>query len=133
MRYSREELTMKPVSFLINIDIKNQEEEELVQEILDAKRANMPSENPLIVPSTLTDNMTPEKEKILQAKIDAKMGKSVVKSEGEAAPEEPVQTPVEPVVEAPVEVPVETQTPPEIDPTPVAKAAAPKKARSVKK
>lgn len=127
MRYSREELSMKSIAFLRGIDIKDKEEEDLVQEILDKKLANMPPENPIIIPSTATDDMTPEKEKALQAKLDAKRGKSVPASKVEtpSTPEEPVDNST-----AADQIP---QTTDSVDVEVSAEASAPKKAKSVKK
>ena len=72
MKYTKKELKKLPLSILRGIDIRNQEEEQMVQEAVTEKMASLPPENPLMVPSTLTDNLTPEKEAELQARIDKK-------------------------------------------------------------
>ena len=72
MKYTKKELKKLPLSILRGIDIRNQEEEMQVQEAVNDKLSSMPLQNPLIVASVLTDNLTPEKEKELQEKIDKK-------------------------------------------------------------
>ncbi len=100
-----------PILQLRGLDIKSKEEEELVQEVLNARLAEMPVENPVTFSSMETDNLTPEKEAALQAEID-------LRNAGIKAQFEPVEpgplpdptiAPVEP--EAPAQPPVEAPAP----------------------
>lgn len=72
MRYSLEELENMPIYLLRGIDIQSKEEEVLVQGVLNKKYLEMPAKVDLSISSSLTDDMTPEKESELQAEIDAK-------------------------------------------------------------
>ncbi len=72
MRFSKEELYAMPILQLRGIDIQEKEEEVLVQEVLNARLAEMPVENPVHFTSMQTDNLTPEKEAELQAEINAR-------------------------------------------------------------
>lgn len=73
MKYTKKELRKLPMNILRGIDIKNPEEEAIVQEIVNERFSEMPLENPLVISSKLTDNLTPEKERSLQEKIDKKV------------------------------------------------------------
>ena len=79
MSYTLERLRMMPMNLLQGIDIKTKEEEDLVQKVLDEKRASMPVMIDLNIPSSMTDNMTGEKEAKLQAEIDAKKAEARAK------------------------------------------------------
>ena len=60
-----------PISRLRSLDIKEKEEELLVQEVINEKLQNEPQLDPNKVQftSSQTDNLTPEKEAELQAKM----------------------------------------------------------------
>lgn len=72
MSYTKQELENMPMSILRGIDIKSQEEEEMIQKVVNQKLADMPLDIDLNINSSRTDDMTPEKEALLQAEIDAK-------------------------------------------------------------
>jgi len=71
MRYTLEELEVMPINLLRNIDIQTKEEEELVQRVWNKRQLDLPIDIDLTIRSSETDNMTPEKEAELQARIDA--------------------------------------------------------------
>lgn len=58
---------------LRSLDITNPEDEGLVQQAIDERVVDMPLEVSLNIPASFTDNLTPEKEKTLQEKIDKKI------------------------------------------------------------
>ncbi len=72
---NREQLISMPISQLRSLDIKSAEEEQLVQEILNEKLQNEPQVDPnrASLSSRETDNLTPEKEAELQARLDGKV------------------------------------------------------------
>lgn len=73
MNYTVEELRKLPIKLLKNIDIRNGDEEKLVQTILNERKISESVEIlPYPVTSAMTDAIkTVEQEKELQAKIDA--------------------------------------------------------------
>jgi hypothetical protein len=67
-----EQLNSLSIEGLQMLDIESREEELMVQTLIDKKLQLMPVIEPIEIPSSATDNITPEKEAELQAKIDAK-------------------------------------------------------------
>jgi hypothetical protein len=128
MRYTVEQLKEMPVQILRGLNIETREEEELVQSILNTRMADMPLVNPMNFTSGATDQLTPEKEAELQAKIDARnatlKAQFVPMSSEEVAPVEVVPdmvTEPAPLEVAPetVEVIPEPVVAPEVTPEPV--------------
>jgi hypothetical protein len=70
---NREQLLEMPISQLRGLDIKEKEDELLVQEVLNEKLESEPNLDPNrpVLSSSETDNLTPEKERALQARLDA--------------------------------------------------------------
>lgn len=104
-RYTRQELEAKPIHLLKLVHIQDKEEEDMVQEILDAKLAAQPKVSKIVPPPYSTNDLTPAKEAELQAKLDA-LNAEKEPEQSDVASE--VETPKE---EAPVE---ETAVEPEI-------------------
>lgn len=71
-KYTREELYNLPLKKLQNLDIETPEQEAMVQEVMDEKYGHLAEHTTLNIASHLTDNLTPEKERALQARIDQK-------------------------------------------------------------
>ena len=70
MQYTEEQLYEVPISVLRGVDIMNADEERLVQKVLNARLKDRPAPNAMSFPASVTDNMTIEKERELQAIID---------------------------------------------------------------
>lgn len=75
MKYTKHELENMPLTILRGLDISTPQEEAMVQSIIDERFISMPLETSLNIPASFTDNLTPEKERELQIKIDAKIAK----------------------------------------------------------
>lgn len=76
--YTRDQLAAMPLKILRNIDIKEKDEELLVQEIVNAKLAKMPPENvALNRASDITDFKSSEEEQAFQKVIDERAKKNV--------------------------------------------------------
>lgn len=73
MKFTKKDLSNMSLSSIRAIDIRSPEEEELIQEEIDKRIVDLPLEVNLNIPASFTDNLTPEKERVLQAKIDAKV------------------------------------------------------------
>ncbi len=100
MRYTEDQLKRMPINILRGLDIADIEEEKVVQRILNTRLVDMPVGIPMNFPASVTDNMTVEKERELQAKIDArnatiKRGLMVgIEGENEESPLEEEDIPV---------------------------------------
>lgn len=79
-----EELEVMPINLLRNIDIQSKEEEDMVQRVYNKRQLDMPIDVDINITSSMTDDLTPEKEAILQAEIDAK--KAARRQELEGSP-----------------------------------------------
>lgn len=92
---TREQLMTMPISRIKALDIRDKEMETLVQSVLDEKTKDeiYLDPNRIVLSSSETDHLTPEKERELQAKIDASGSES-----GEIADEPSASQPV-PTVE----------------------------------
>ena len=72
MQYTEEQLMKMPMAVLRHVDIDTVEDEKLVQKVLNTRLHDMPMPNTPSFPSYVTNDITVEKEKELQAQIDAK-------------------------------------------------------------
>ncbi len=95
MKYTEEQLMEMPMKFLRQLDIQNVDEEKLVQKVLNARFKDMPAVTPMNFSSSETDNLTVEKEKELQAKIDARNARLKAQLEGEEPESAPLPDPTE--------------------------------------
>ena len=104
-----------PMKFLRHLDIQSGEEEAVVQKVINTRLKDAPMGAPLVFPSSMTDNMTIEKEQELQSKMDTRNAQ--IKSQFtqleevpavDAEPEiesQPLPNPTEPAEEEPALVP----------------------------
>lgn len=114
MKYTEQQLMDMPMKFLRNLDIETGEDEKLVQRVLNTRLKDMPVENPVVFPSSVTDNMTIEKERELQARIDARNSrmKAQLKTDEEIPQIDEVES--QPLPD-PTEEPKETEPTTEVD------------------
>ncbi len=70
MPYTEDQLMRMPMKYLKQLDIQNVEQEQMVQRVLNTRLRNMPSPVAIHIPTHVTDNLTVETEKVLQARID---------------------------------------------------------------
>lgn len=113
-----------PMNLLRHLDITNGEEEKMVQRVLNTRLKDMPIPANFNFPASMTDNMTIEKERALQAKIDAykaKVKAGIIVDEDEEG-EEPAETPEE---ETPLIPETEEEDVPPLDTPPLPDPTAP--------
>lgn len=104
MIYTKEELMSMPLSIVRGIDIKNAEDEALIQEVVTARVQASPVSQP-VYRGDVPDIKSKEQEMEWQAKIDEREAKA--RGIVEVPVIEDVPTQVIPEVELPEEVPVE--------------------------
>lgn len=89
--YSVEELNLMPLSFIRNLDVRNKEEEIILQAVVSEKMKSAPVENIpqlTVEEQKLLDSpmLTPEKEREIQARLDERRAKYRAVIVGEKVP-----------------------------------------------
>lgn len=97
MLSSKEELLTMPIAVLENQKIESKEEEALVQEILNQRRANMPPQQEVSRAGIPFNIETPEQEAEAQKIIDERTAK--LRPQAVVEPESTPETPIEPQIE----------------------------------
>lgn len=126
MKFTNEQLMTMPLKHLRGLDIQNVDDEKLVQEILNTRMKGMPNVVTFNIPSSITDNLTVETEKELQAKLDVARAKrqAIILSEEEETTTPEVEEEDVPLMPETTE-PAAEETTPEVPTEPVVEPEAP--------